>query len=1338
VVTAAALALLAVAPDSAAARGLGAAVPAAWSAPGGLPPGVPAHAASASADGASNAVDVDAGRALTFNGAEFPRDCVVGSFAAGTCPGQEILADPDVVGDTGLLAPGRDHGCFVFPQTDADARVKCWGINLYGQLGLGDTQDRGDGPGEMGVDLPDLDLGVAEVLSAGSGEAHTCVLAKGGGRQGVKCWGLNDYGQLGYGDKDNRGDDPEEMGSNLPFVDLGPSPDGEDDHAPVWALAVGARHTCALLANADRTGSEVKCWGFNTEPPTLIGTLGIVSTADAVGVASGDMGASLPSVNLGSNFRPTNLTAGADHTCAVGADVDGGGKLKCWGLNNFEQLGYNDALNRGGTAVTMGEALPILDFGRLEAATSVAAGVYQTCAVHNTEKLRCWGKDMNDLTQPSGITTPATAVFPDPQIENAPGFQGAGGPSRPGGVVAAGVNHTCAATIGSQDPTLDGVRCWGKNESGQLGYGDTKNRGSDREEVGKGLPAIELGYTEVNNLGVPTNLPGIRELAAGESHTCALFESPEEYAGRIKCWGRGGRLGYGDTLDRGASRSNGENNTMGVYVPEDTTADPPVPARGLPFVDLGTEVFNGATIPWRANRIVAGADFTCALGGTQQTVKCWGENADGQLGYGDTRARGDEEGEMGTVLPTVDVRATFDASDSTSIIDITAGRAHVCALRNGIDPEQQRLDANPPGSDLDPWLWYSVADPEENIRARGVVVCWGNNSFGQLGNEPENPRSPAPAGNVGSSSNQMGPYLVPAGLGKLIDAAGGIIETQYAALPVTSVHSSPGADHTCVISDEFDNKGVNWVKCWGRNDYGQLGLGDTINRGLGGDELNGGSSDISGVAILPPGQRMNNNLPAVDLEALRVDNVVVGADHSCAIFSTLAATSAATAVTDAARMRCWGRNDAGQLGIGDAVNRGDRHSRPEDPINPDVPDAYYNWMGSNLPNIAIAYEGSAGTFPAFSVGGAAGAGWSCAVLRAAVPYIDGVATGPIRQGMKCWGLNEVGVGQLGLGDAFNRGDGPLEMGDSLPETAFTLFSTPVFQLTGGSEFFCALERSNGASVKCFGTNSSFGELGAGSITQRPLPVDAQSTQILDPAFVIVDDDLLCSTIAKTVNGITTVDRNVCVNGPPALLGLPAGVDITTVASGFFHTCVTTISDDDVLDSELTQADGRGVGVKCWGRNVGFSALGDQEDAGGYLGYGDLLNRGGDLSTVGLNLPFVALGNINVGSRKGTDFGLVFGIVGGVVGAALIGVIVYLSIPKDAGDDAPQERTQKLDKIGQRLQELRQKREDEYAAEEASGWGRDEQDIEGFESDGSGGGRGPSAIEVDERDPAHHA
>jgi hypothetical protein len=103
-----------------------------------------------------------------------------------------------------------------------DGRVKCWGMNFVGQLGLGDSLNRGTQPRQMGDYLPAVDLGSCKVAlgvslgnAYGAGSGHVCVLL---GNQRVKCWGAG--GQLGIGDSLPRGDQPNEMGDNLPAVKL--------------------------------------------------------------------------------------------------------------------------------------------------------------------------------------------------------------------------------------------------------------------------------------------------------------------------------------------------------------------------------------------------------------------------------------------------------------------------------------------------------------------------------------------------------------------------------------------------------------------------------------------------------------------------------------------------------------------------------------------------------------------------------------------------------------------------------------------------------------------------------------------------------------------------------------------------------------------------------------------------------------------------------------------------------------------------------------------------------------------------------------------------------------
>jgi alpha-tubulin suppressor-like RCC1 family protein len=96
-----------------------------------------------------------------------------------------------------------------------DATAVCWGFNVYGQLGIGDTATRGDSPGELPA--PSVPLGAGRSASAiMTGIYHACALRD---NATVVCWGFNAYGQLGAGDPDSRGDNPGELPA--PAVPLG-------------------------------------------------------------------------------------------------------------------------------------------------------------------------------------------------------------------------------------------------------------------------------------------------------------------------------------------------------------------------------------------------------------------------------------------------------------------------------------------------------------------------------------------------------------------------------------------------------------------------------------------------------------------------------------------------------------------------------------------------------------------------------------------------------------------------------------------------------------------------------------------------------------------------------------------------------------------------------------------------------------------------------------------------------------------------------------------------------------------------------------------------------------
>lgn len=170
-----------------------------------------------------------------------------------------------------------DHTC----ANNSAGRVTCWGRNDDGQLGLGDTANRGDGAGEMGSSLTAVSLGTnRKAIAISGGSRHSCAILD---NNLVKCWGANSDGQLGLDDTSNRGDGGGEMGDSLPTVNLGSG-------RSVKKLALGANHGCALLDN-----DTLKCWGFN-----MSGQLGLGDTSGR-GSAGGQMGDSLPAVDVDLN-----------------------------------------------------------------------------------------------------------------------------------------------------------------------------------------------------------------------------------------------------------------------------------------------------------------------------------------------------------------------------------------------------------------------------------------------------------------------------------------------------------------------------------------------------------------------------------------------------------------------------------------------------------------------------------------------------------------------------------------------------------------------------------------------------------------------------------------------------------------------------------------------------------------------------------------------------------------------------------------------------------------------------------------------------------------------------
>jgi alpha-tubulin suppressor-like RCC1 family protein len=317
------------------------------------------------------------------------------------CDGSTLhLASPvdkkELSGGVLAVAAGGAHACALME----DGGVKCWGGNGFGELG-NDTRTESSAP----VDVAGLTSGVA-AISAGSN--HTCALTAAGG---VKCWGQNDFGQLGDGTYNL---------SRTPVDALGLT-------AGVDAIEAGDIHTCAVLA-----GGGVKCWGWNGD-----GELGNNRT-----IEKPDRYNPFPTDVEGLNEPVVEVAAGHSNTCVRTVS----GAVKCFGQRGNGQLGDGAAPGEP----KMHSGAPVDVVGLPEPAAAIAVGG-TSCALTVSGAVYCWGPN-------TGSDDPAVEFISYSAVP-------VSGMSGGALAVSAGWEHVCVLT-GERT-----VKCWGFNDCGQLGDG---------------------------------------------------------------------------------------------------------------------------------------------------------------------------------------------------------------------------------------------------------------------------------------------------------------------------------------------------------------------------------------------------------------------------------------------------------------------------------------------------------------------------------------------------------------------------------------------------------------------------------------------------------------------------------------------------------------------------------------------------------------------------------------------------------------------------------------------------------------------------------------------------
>ena len=348
--------------------------------------------------------------------------------------------------------------------------AKCWGTNT-GSLGFpSENEVVGGAPEDMGASLPYLNVGSGlTIRKLDLGFNHGCALLTNGK---VKCWGAKPFLGLGLSGSllDRLGDDPDEMGNNLPFVDLGSH--GHD----VIDIALAGEDSCALFEHG-----QVKCWGRNSagvlgigEPATILGM------SNTRGDAPDEMGDNLPFVELGDNVFATQLTLGVAHACILTSDQ----RVKCWGANNdwgFLGQGHNDE-NVGTDPSHMGNNLAYTDLGAVGNVIALYSKGTHTCALFDIGKVKCWGDNWTGMLGYEDLEQRGSS--PEHMGDNLP-FIDLGTDFFVTGLTV-GALSTCASS------DTGAIKCWGSNPNGELGLGDTENRGDEYGEMGDNLPVIQI------------------------------------------------------------------------------------------------------------------------------------------------------------------------------------------------------------------------------------------------------------------------------------------------------------------------------------------------------------------------------------------------------------------------------------------------------------------------------------------------------------------------------------------------------------------------------------------------------------------------------------------------------------------------------------------------------------------------------------------------------------------------------------------------------------------------------------------------------------------------------
>ncbi|MCB0912512.1 MAG: hypothetical protein KDB60_12935 [Propionibacteriaceae bacterium] len=581
-------------------------------------------------------------------------------------------------GNVTAVSAGSTHSCAI-----ADGAAYCWGNNGNGQLGNGGTATTVSTP--VAVSTSGV-LSGRTLRSISAGSNTSCAA---GGTPG-SCWGLGSSGQLGNGSTPTDQTTPVDADLTGPTcpdgavrVDAGTcslfqgtsywgrlgysigtwtAPDSDwvkatTDTRSAVSPSASSRTSTTLALGWSKVSELFDSYAEYTLQRSTSATGSNPSTIYKGGLRTAIDRGGLPTRT--SNLDVSLVSSGGDQTCAVLE-----GSVYCWGDNTNGELG---------TGNTTGTTTPtaVIDTGGLAGRTVTAVSAAMdnggdngehTCVVADGAVF-CWGLN-TDGELGDGTTTQRTSPVEAGSFTDAT-------------QVATGYMHSCALSGGQ-------VYCWGDNSRGQLGDGTTRQRNN---------PVLVQGLLAGRT---------VTAIAAGAAHTCAVAD------GAVYCWGSNvsGQLG----IDSSGSGTN----------------------SSLPVVVLTSGVLNGRTV----TQVAAGEAHTCVV--ADGSVYCWGYNSNGQVGDNSTTTRTAPVAVSGPWASGDDLTSLSAGMYHTCVV--AAGKAYCWGdnargqIGNGNTTDQRTPTAVTSGGVLSGTVDQISAGELHTCAVSGsATYCWGYNSTGQLG-----------------------------------------------------------------------------------------------------------------------------------------------------------------------------------------------------------------------------------------------------------------------------------------------------------------------------------------------------------------------------------------------------------------------------------------------------------------------------------------------------------------------------------------------------------------------------------------------------------------------------